>query len=262
LSERARTLDRDGVQIYYEVHGPKADEARATVLLTHGFSATSRMWTPQLKALTEQYQLVIWDMRGHGKSDSPADLSCYNEALTVRDMAALLDAIDVQSAVIGGLSLGGYMSLAFAMTYPERTRALMVFDTGPGYRRDAPRDGWNRSAVQTAKALEKKGFDGLTSSSAEVASAQHDSAEGLARAARGMLTQTDAHIIEGLAELAMPTLVLAGELDEPFLAATDYMARKIPGAARVILEGAGHAANLDRPKGFNAVVQEFLDRAV
>src|SRR3954465_3403137 len=100
-------LDRDGVRIYYEVHG-----SGPTVLLSHGYSATSAMWTGQVGPLSKSHQLIIWDMRGHGNSDSPADPAAYSEALTAADMAALLDAAGARSAVIGGLSLGGYMSLS------------------------------------------------------------------------------------------------------------------------------------------------------
>ena len=100
-------LNRDGVKLHYEVHG-----SGPVILLTHGYSATSQMWTGQVEALAKDHTLVTWDMRGHGQSDYPADPAAYSEAATVADMAALLDAVDAREAVIGGLSLGGYMSLA------------------------------------------------------------------------------------------------------------------------------------------------------
>src|SRR5690606_35942337 len=106
------TLDRDGVRIYYEHHTSSAPGAR-TVLLSHGYSATSAMWRGQIDALTSRHHLIVWDMRGHGQSDSSDDPALYSEAHTVGDMAAILDACGVERAVIGGLSLGGYMTLAF-----------------------------------------------------------------------------------------------------------------------------------------------------
>src|SRR6185312_13781142 len=96
------TINRNGVQIYYEAHGEGYP-----VLLTHGYSATAQMWQPQLAALSSRYRFISWDMRGHGRSDSPADLDAYSEAETVADIAAILDAEQAQQAVIGGLSLGG-----------------------------------------------------------------------------------------------------------------------------------------------------------
>src|SRR6187399_2067914 len=116
------TLDRDGVKIHYEVHG-----SGPAVLLSHGYSATSKMWDGQVAALKDRYKVIVWDMRGHGQSDYPTDGAKYSEALTVGDMAAILAAVGEKSAVIGGLSLGGYMSLAFHATHPGMTRALMLF---------------------------------------------------------------------------------------------------------------------------------------
>jgi pimeloyl-ACP methyl ester carboxylesterase len=248
------TLDRNGVQIYYEVHG-----SGPAVLLTHGYSATSEMWKPNIAALSPRYRLILWDMRGHGQTDSPDDPAAYSEEATVADMAGLLDAHGVEQAVIGGLSLGGYMSLAFHLVHPQRVKALMLFDTGPGYRKDDARAGWNKRAEVTAGEYETKGLAAL-GRSAEVLASHHRSAQGLAHAARGMLAQRDARVIDSLAALKVPTLVLAGAKDEPFLAATDYMASKIPGATKVIIPDAGHAANIDQPEVFNRAVLEFLDR--
>jgi len=112
-------IDRDGVGIYYEVHGEGPP-----LLLTHGYSSTSAMWHGQVDALAKDHKLILWDMRGHGQSDYPDDPNAYSEALTVGDMAAILDAVGAERAVIGGLSLGGYMSLAFYRAHPERARAF------------------------------------------------------------------------------------------------------------------------------------------
>jgi len=245
-------LERDGVRLHYESAG-----SGPPILLSHGYSATSRMWQGQVEALADRYQVITWDMRGHGQSDSPDDPAAYSEAHTVADMAAILDALGIERAVIGGLSLGGYMSLAFHLAHPSRVRALMLFDTGPGYRNPAGREAWNRTAEARAVAFETRGLEAL-GAGAEVRIAQHRSARGLALAARGMLAQFDSRVIESLETIRVPTLVLVGERDEPFLGATDYMAAKIPGASKVVIPAAGHAANIDNPPAFNAAVADFL----
>ena len=246
-------LIRDGVTLHYEVHG-----TGPTLLLSHGFSATSAMWHGQIEALAAHHQLVLWDMRGHGQSDYPDDPALYSEAATVADMAAILDAVAAPSAIIGGLSLGGYMSLAFHRIHPDRTRALLIIDTGPGFKNDAARDAWNARSHGTAAKLEAEGLGSLASASAERAQSQHRNAQGLAHAARGMLTQANAGVITSLPSIAVPSLVLVGSRDTPFLAATDYMAAKIPGATKVLIDDAGHAANIDQPAAFNAAVIGFL----
>ena len=244
----------DGVNLYYEVHG-----SGPTILLTHGYSATSQMWQGQVEALSKDHQLVIWDMRGHGQSDSPDDPALYSEPATVADMAALLDTVGAKSAIIGGLSLGGYMSLAFHRVHPERTDALLIIDTGPGYKNDEAREGWNRTSLKTAQRYETEGLNGLEAGSPERRLARHRSAKGLALAARGMLTQRDAGVILSLPDIRVPSIVVVGSEDAPFLAASDYMAAKIPGAKKAVIEGAGHAANIDRPEAFNAAIVGFLD---
>jgi len=245
-------LDRDGAGIWYEVHG----EGPA-ILLSHGYSATCRMWDGQIAALRDRYRLIVWDMRGHGQSEAPADQAAYSEAATVADMAALLHACDVETAVIGGLSLGGYMSLAFHLRHPEHVRALMLCDTGPGFRNDSARAAWNTRAWQRADDLDVRGFAALGSSN-EVRMSQHRSAAGLAGAARGMLTQQDDAVIRSLETIRVPTLVLVGANDTNFLAATDYMAAKIAGATKVVIADAGHASNLHQPAAFNLAMESFL----
>ena len=248
-------LNRDGVELYYEVHGDKGP----VILLSHGYSSTSHMWAGQVGPLSKDHRLLIWDMRGHGRSDSPDDPAQYSEAATVADMAALLDEVGADSAIVGGLSLGGYMSLAFHRLHPERVEALLIIDTGPGYKNDEARDGWNRNALKTAQRWETDGLGALASGSAERRTARHTSAQGLANAARGMLTQRDAGVILSLPQVKVPAIVIVGSEDAPFLAASDYMAAKIPGAKKVVIEGAGHAANLDRPDAFNEALMAFLD---
>ena len=226
-------LERDGVKLYYEAHG-----AGPTVLLSHGYSATTEMWTGQIEPLTNAgYQVVTWDMRGHGQTEAGDDPARYSPELTIDDMVAVLDTVGADTAVIAGLSLGGYMSLAFNVAHPERVRALMLFDTGPGFRKDEARQQWNDTSEKTA---------------------QSAATEGLALAARGILKQKDASVMDSLPTIAVPTLVLVGEKDVRFHGGTDYMAAKIPKARKVVIPDAGHAANIDQPDAFNRAVVEFL----
>lgn len=251
-------LERDGVNLYYEVHGTRGP----VILLSHGYSATSAMWEGQIAALTRNHRLVLWDMRGHGQSDYPEDPSLYSEEATVADMAAILDAAGAEKAIVGGLSLGGYMSLAFHEAHPERVIALLIIDTGPGFKKDEAREAWNANALRTAERFERDGLSPLKSLTPEMATSRHRSAEGLARAGRGMLTQRDAHVINALPSIRVPSLVIVGAKDTPFLAAADYMAAKIPGARKVVIADAGHASNIDQPAAFNEAVIDFLKRSV
>ena len=247
-------INRDGVEIYYEVHG-----SGPHLILTHGYSSTSAMWQGQVAALSKHHRLVVCDMRGHGQSDYPSDPLAYSEALTVADIAALLDEIGADTAIVGGLSLGGYMSLAFYRAHRERVRALLIIDTGPGFKKDEAREAWNKRARDTGDRFEREGLEVLKSASRERSDVTHRDALGLAHAARGMLAQRDARVIELLPDIKVPSLVVVGADDTPFLAASDYMAAKIPGAQKVVVPAAGHAVNIDQPQAFIDAVLPFLD---
>lgn len=249
-------LDRDGVEIFYQVTGTPG--GLGPILLTHGYSATSQMWQPNLDALGKKGQVIVWDMRGHGRSGAPDSLDRYSAALSIQDMQGILDAAGADKAIIGGLSLGGYFSLAFHLAHPERVAALMLFDTGPGFKSAQAREQWNAGALSTAAGYEQRGLDALPDR-AEAVRSEHRSAGGLALAARGMLTQADVQVIESLPHITVPTLVVVGADDRPFLNAADYMAAKIPGATKVVIERAGHAANIDQPDAFNRAVLDFLE---
>ena len=144
-------LTRDGVELYYEVHGEgvrRPPHPRLFVQLAH----VGRPGRAVLQALQA-------DHLGHAGPRAsptiPADQGYYSEAHTVADMAAILDAVGAEKAVVGGLSLGGYMSLAFHLrVHPERTRALLIIDTGPGYKKDEARAGWNATAIKRAERYE------------------------------------------------------------------------------------------------------------
>ena len=245
-------LNRNGVNIYYEVHG-----SGPALILSHGYSATAQMWKGQIEPLSKKHTLILWDMRGHGQSDYPADQAAYSEEHTVADIAALLDQVGAKKAIVGGLSLGGYMTLAFYNKHPDRCRSLLIIDTGPGFKKDEARAKWNETAHRRAADLEARGLAALNTSD-EVKLTRHRDATGLAHAARGMLAQEGSAVIDGLGAIRVPTLVIVGDQDQPFVAPSEYMAKKIAGARLEVIRGAGHSSNLDQPEAFNRVLREFL----
>ncbi|MDC0432327.1 alpha/beta hydrolase [Hyphomicrobiales bacterium] len=229
-------INRNGVNIHFEVcgNGP-------AIFLSHGFSDNLGIWKEQVKVLSEQNTLITWDLRGHGQTDSPDEIIQYSEEETLLDMLEILNYLNIEKTSLGGFSLGGYMSLAFYRLYPDRVSSLLIIDTGPGFKNDEAREGWNKYAIKSAERYESRGR------------------KGIGNAARGMLTQKDDRIINSLADISVPTLIIVGEDDKLFLSAAEYMFKKISKSKKIIIPGAGHSVNIDQPKLFNSAVLEFLE---
>jgi len=247
----------------HELHEPAVDvsDDRADLLpvvLTHGFGGTLRMWDPTWPALAAAgHRVLTWDLPGHGRSDWGSDPATYTLDAVLDAWEDLLDRSGIDRACIGGLSLGGQLALAFRNRRPERVATLVLADTGPGFRDPDARAKWNRGVEFRARLIETKGF-GALGKEAGVGLDRHLDPQGLVLAARGYLEQRDSSMIDRLGEIDVPTLVLVGSEDRHFLAATDYLARKIRGARKVVVDGAGHVANLDRPEAFNDALLGFL----
>ena len=239
-----------------ELHRQVTGHGRV-ILLTHGFGASSHMFASTVAALAPSWTAIAWDMRGHGRSEVSADPSAYSVAASLGDLATLLDEAGAERAVLLGHSLGGYLSLAYALARPDQAGDLVLVDTGPGFRSERGRAEWNAMTDRYAADLEERGLDGLPGSE-ELRGPVHRSAVGLAHTARSTLRQEDGHVMASLPTIAAPTLVVVGARDQPFLAGSEYMAAKLPDARLVVIEGCGHAPTVTHPAEFNVALLDFL----
>ncbi len=235
-------LRRGDASIHYDVEGDGP-----TLFLTHGFSSSGQAFAGNVPVFVDAGQRVItWDLRGHGQTDAGIDPSEYTVPRALGDMESLLDVTGADRAILGGHSLGGFLSLAFHIAHPERVAGLILLDTGPGYRDDEARAGWNRFVDREA---------------AQLAAAHGDAAaRRMMLTADGILKQHDASVIESLPTIRVPTLVVVGEKDKPFRGGSSYMAGKIPDATLVVIDGAGHSPNVTHAEAFEQAVLEFLTR--
>ena len=246
----------NGITLYYEEYGQGYP-----VVFLHGFSSTHQTWRPQLEALSKQFRFIIYDARGHGLSESPDWAEEYSADMVVEDLFQLLGHLKIEQAVIGGLSMGGYETLRFYLTHPEKVKALVIMDNGPGYRNPEHREAWNRDREALARELESRGIEalldeGMTEQRRQILLQQNPI--GLAHMSRQVVAQHDSRVIENLGEVAVPALILVGENDTPFIPAAHYMAKKIPRADLVIIPQAGHTSHIDNPEAFNRAVLDFL----
>jgi pimeloyl-ACP methyl ester carboxylesterase len=256
------TAQLNGIRLYYEVHG-----RGFPLVLAHGFAGTAQSWAPQIPALSAHHRLILYDARGHWRSESPKDPRAYSQEIAAADLGALLARLKVKRAIVGGLSMGGVVAMTFYLKYPERVRALILADTGPGFRNPEAREGWNRSRGEVARLLEQDGIRGFADSP-HAALDYYTPREimlqldptGLAHTNRGILTFHDSSLIDQLPTIAVPTLIIVGANDTDFVQAAAYMQRKISGSELVVLEAAGHGSNVDQPEAFNHAVLDFLNR--
>jgi len=252
------TARLNGIDIYYDEHG-----AGFPVVMTHGLGDCAELWTPLAQALADRYRVVSWDMRGHYRSDAPADLALYTQDIVVEDLRALSDHLAIERAVYGGHSLGGYTALRFHEKYPERVAALLLHAAGPGYRNPEASQTWtDRLANAAAKQEERFGRDARVAAKelrvgapalGEVA--QHV-VRGIASVERGVMAHPS--FIDGT-KIHVPTLVIVGENDKAYLASADYFESKVPNVRKVVIPGAGHPAALEQPDAVNKAAREFLD---
>ena len=251
-------ININGVGLYYEEHGQGYP-----VIFLHGFSSTHQTWLSQVPDLSKEVRFITYDARGHGLSDSPENAEDYSADIVVEDLFQLLEQLGIEQAVVGGLSMGGYESLRFYLTHPDKVKALIIMDTGPGYKNPKAREAWNEEREARAKELETRGIEvlleeGMTETRKAILLKQNPI--GLAHMSRRVVAQHDSWVIENLSEIKVPTLLLVGESDTPFMPAAQYMAKKIPDSELIIIPKAGHSANVDNPEAFNRAVLDFLGK--
>jgi pimeloyl-ACP methyl ester carboxylesterase len=268
----AEVVARDGVALYAEAHGEGLP-----VLLSCGLCTTHENWRPQVAPLVAAgFRVVLWDYRGHGRSGVPADPSAYSIDHVVDDLGRVLEwAAPGTPAVVGGLSFGGLASLHFALRHPERVRGLLLVDSGPGFKNPDAQARWEALVERTARFAETRGLAEFVASKASATTVGLEPDLPAARAAAAAIAAQDPKgialfarriagpappVIDELASITAPALVVVGEKDAPYLRAAEVMAARIPGAEHVVIPGAGHIVNIEKTEAFNEIAIGFLRR--
>jgi 3-oxoadipate enol-lactonase len=238
------------------------------LLLVHGFPLDHTMWAAQSAGLSRTFRVVAPDLRGHGRSDVP--VAPYGMDELADDLAALMDRLGIEQAVVGGLSMGGYVALAFWRRHPHRVRALLLADTRAEADSEVARAG--RGAA-IAKAREK-GSAAIADDMLPRLLAPHNLARheierrlynmmawqprlGMAGSLAAMRDRPDSR--PTLTTITVPTLVIVGDEDAITPAAdSEALAEAIPGARLVVIPGAGHMSPMEAPRAFNRAVRAFL----
>lgn len=241
------------------------------IVLLHAFPLDRTMWAPQLNTLSASFRTITVDLRGHGGSRvSHAPYTLEDLATDVKD---LLDHLTIQEAIFIGLSMGGYILMAFYRLYPDRVKALLLADTraqadtadGRAGRLEMIRTAVTQGASAIADIMIPRLLSARTIKTnpalvGEVrAMIVRNPVETIVADLRAMAARPDS--IPLLAQIARPTLVLVGELDQGTPPSdARFMAERIPGARLAVLRDAGHLSNLEEPEAFNQAALSFLGR--
>src|SRR5678815_2720341 len=240
-----------------------------SVVLPHGYPFNRSMWADQMAELKQHHRVIVPDLRGHGGSAVSSAASMQSMAT---DVASLLETLNISRATIGGLSMGGYVALAFYRLFPLRVRSLVLADT----RAQADTDEGKENREKQAQKALSEGMEGIADGllpkllAPETVTKHPEivkrlrgmmaetNPEGAAAALRGMAGRQDQTSF--LSRIIAPTLILVGSEDAVTpVADSELMHREIGGSRLKIIEGAGHVSNLERPEEFNAALVKFLN---
>lgn len=258
-----------GERIAYSVQG-----SGPALVLLHGFTASSATFTPNVPELARRFTVVTVDLLGHGASDAPEDSDAYSIDASVGRLTALLDELRIQEALLCGHALGGALAMRFAVEQPERCAGLVVVNSTAAIAGEGWREAARPGIASFAARVRAEGVDWLAGSRMNPARAAAIPADTRARLEAAFLALTP-HAVAATAErlavelnapellpaVQAPTLLVIGERDQDVVRQVDGFLSRAPAGlvTTAMLPGAGHAANLEDPRGFRDALVGFAE---
>jgi pimeloyl-ACP methyl ester carboxylesterase len=248
------------------------------LVLVHGFGGAKEDFADHVDALATRFHVVTFDHRGHGESDAPEDPASYSLDRLATDTLAVIDAVGAEQALLLGHSMGGMVVRRVVLRAPDRADALVLMDTSPGPVPGmdgeilelgceiAVTDGMDelKRVMDAFAPLNTPAYERLL---AERPGYQEFNDRKWATLSMVMWTTLIREIrdqpdqLADLAAVSVPTLVIVGEQDEPFVGVSRKMAATIPGAELVVVPDAGHSPQFENPSAWLAALERFLDAA-
>lgn len=260
-----------GVTYEYEVVG-----SGQPLLLLHGFTGSLETWRPFIPEWSKQFQVIVVDLVGHGKTESPEETWHYEIEQVASQMIALLDELQIPKAHMLGYSMGGRLAITLACLYPNRVSSLVLENCTAGLEEEGTRKERREQDEQLANQIETDGIEAFVTrwENIELFATQKklpacvqetvrnerlsNNPKGLANSLRGMGTGAQPSWWNHLGELKMPVLLMNGEWDQKFFHILTNMKKRIPHAKFVKIDGAGHAIHVEQPEKFDTIVKGFL----
>ena len=256
------TANVNGLRIAYQRAG-----SGPPLVLLHGFICDSRVWQPQIEALSTDFDVIAWDCPGCGESSDPPEE--FSMAEFADCLAGFLDEIGVSSAHLLGLSWGGTLIMEFHRRFPARLRSAVLVDTYAGWTGSLGPEQAKQRLSRCLEESEKRVADWIPEWVPEAFSPSapkellNDYADIMADVHpvgfRAMSRAVTPDFREALSQIDVPTLLIWGADDSRSpLSNAEKIRDGIPDARLVVIPGAGHVSNMEQPELFNAEVREFI----
>jgi pimeloyl-ACP methyl ester carboxylesterase len=244
------------------------------IVFVHGYTGNSRNWALTVPALREEFRTISVDLRGHGLSGRPESEDEYSLEVMASDLYGLLRALDIEECVLVGHSMGGMVSQVLVLEHPEVVRALVLVDTAAEVPRGLLYDERRQQRAHLVDVVREKGMEAAFEEQMKITPV-HPALAANPRyieiwREQFLMTAPQAYVgganamssrrslLGELGVISVPTMVICGEKDEPFLEPSRQMHEAIPGRELVIIAGAGHGPQMETPGEFNRVLVEFL----
>lgn len=251
----------NGIRMEYQLYGEGPP-----LLLIHGLGSSGRDWEQQIEAFSDHFQVIVYDARGHGKSEKPP--GPYSVPLFAKDCAELLNVLGFNQVHVVGISMGAMIALQLAVDYPELVQDMVIINTGPDLVVRSTKDLillWQRLIIvkllgmrKMGEVLSKRLFpkpdqEALRDIFVERWAENDPRAYNLTL--KGLVGWS---VVEKLSSISCPTLVVAAYQDYTPLEAKTTIVDQIPNAQLVVMEDAHHAAPMEYPDQFNQILRGFL----
>ena len=263
---------KDNVNLYFEEAG-----SGTPIVFVHEFAGDWRAWEPQMRHFSRRHRCITYSARGYPPSDIPKEVSSYSQSHAVQDILAVMDAAKIDKAHIVGLSMGGFATIHFGLTAPDRALSLTVAGAGYAAAKDT-QEHYRALSRATADQFEKIGAKELAKTYALGATrvqlqnkdprgwqefatrlGEHDSL-GSANTMRGVQASRPSiyDFEEQLKVMQVPTLVINGDEDDQCIAPGIFLKKVLPACGLLMLPKTGHTINLEEPDYFNLFLADFI----
>jgi 2-succinyl-6-hydroxy-2,4-cyclohexadiene-1-carboxylate synthase len=261
----------NGVSLFVRMIG-----AGEPLVFLHGFTGSSRSWSPLVHVLKSHYCCISIDLLGHGNSDVPLDPARYRMEKTVADLIALFDQLGLDKVHLMGYSMGGRVALNLAIAHPKRVKSLILESTSPGLASAEERRARIKQDEAWIEIIENESIEAfmdhwerqpLFSSQQAIPEAVRAelraqrlrcNPRGLINSMRGLGTGVQPSMWHKLDQVACPTMLMVGEFDQKFTGLALKMAAHMRNVKISIVDGAGHTIHLEKPNEFNQLLLNFL----